>query len=126
MYREIYAEAKPEMRRLLDYAGLDPDRCVIRWGNFDRTLLLPGSVFREDDDGRSYALRPGTRSVWLRRVALPRDLSGFFLVPDGPDLDQHLPRARDRHRRLGDLEDLRTAEGLLRDDLHDCALLLTR
>lgn len=86
VFRDIYAETRPAMRRLLEYSGLSPDVAVIRWGNFDKVLLLPGTVFEDDDSGRSYRMRPDTRSVWLRNVALPRDLAGFFLVPDKPEL----------------------------------------
>ncbi|MDB5351750.1 MAG: hypothetical protein JWN86_2997 [Planctomycetota bacterium] len=85
-YRRIYAQTNPEMKRLLDYAGLEPGRAVLRWGNFDKILLLPGTVFQPDDAGRSYRMRPNVRSVWLNRVALPGGLDGFFLVPDRPEL----------------------------------------
>ena len=74
------------MRRLLEYSGLTPSTSVLRWGNFDKVLLLPGTVFAADDLGRSYRMKPNVRSVWLRNVALPRDLAGFFLVPDTPEL----------------------------------------
>src|SRR5262249_43963037 len=33
--RSTYAEYGPSMRGLLDYAGLDPDHALLRWGNFD-------------------------------------------------------------------------------------------
>ena len=90
LYRGIYDETKPAMRRLLEYAGLTPDEAVIRWGNYDKLLLLPSTVFAEDE-ARSYRLRPNVRSVWLRNVALPHDLNGFFLVPDRPELQTILP-----------------------------------
>ena len=85
-YREVYAEASPEARRLLDFGGLDPDVGVLRWGNYNRILLLPSTVFLPDDHGRSYRLRPNTRSIWLRNFDLPRRLAGFFLMPDTPEL----------------------------------------
>ena len=88
MYRSIYGETKPPMRRLLKYAGLTPDDAVLRWGNFDKILLLPSTTFEADDSGRSYRMKPNIRSVWLRNVALPHDLSGFFLVPDRPELSR--------------------------------------
>ena len=91
IFGQIYAESRPPMRPLLDYSGLTPGACVLRWGNFDKVLLLPGTVFAEDDSGRSYRMRPNVRSVWLRRVALPRDLAGFFLVPDTPGLRALVP-----------------------------------
>jgi hypothetical protein len=87
-YREIFADATPERKRLLQFAGLDPGQAVLRWGNFDKILLLPGTVFVPDDTGRSYRMRPNTRAVWLRGVDIPRGLAGFFLVPDTPELRQ--------------------------------------
>lgn len=86
LYRDIYGETSPAMRRLLEYAGLTPDEAVLRWGNFDKILLLPATVFAPDDSGRSYRMKPSVRSVWLRNVALPHNLAGFFLVPDRPEL----------------------------------------
>ncbi len=87
-FREIYAEATPQARRLLDFGGFDPDAGLLRWGNYDRILLLPSTVFLPDDHGRSYRLRPNTRSIWLRNFDLPRGLAGFFLMPDTPELRQ--------------------------------------
>lgn len=84
IFESIYDESKPPMRRLLEESGLTPRDCVLRWGNFDKILLLPGAVFSGDASGRSYRMKPKVKSVWLRNVALPRDLSGFFLVPDTP------------------------------------------
>ncbi len=89
-YQSIYGETKPPMRRLLTYAGLTPDEAVLRWGNFDKILLLPSTTFEVDDAGRSYRMKPGVRSVWLRNVALPHNLNGFFLVPDRPELREIL------------------------------------
>jgi lysophospholipase L1-like esterase len=88
VYREVYAEASPEVRRVLGFGGMDPDSALLRWGNYHRILLLPGKVFLADEDGRSYRLRPNTRSIWLRNFDLPRGLSGFFLMPDEPELRQ--------------------------------------
>jgi hypothetical protein len=84
--RQAYDESGPRMQQLLRFAGLDPDHAVIRWGNYDWTLLLPATVFAPDDTGRSYRLRPSTRSVWLRGVKLRQNMVGFFLVPDTPEL----------------------------------------
>lgn len=86
VYREVYAEATNAARKLLDFGELDPDSGVLRWGNYDRILLLPATVFLPDDHGRSYRLRPNTRSIWLRNFDLPRGLAGFFLMPDTPEL----------------------------------------
>ena len=86
VFREVYREADPPMRRLLQFAGLDPDHAILRWGNYDQTILLPSTLFAADDTGRSYRMRPHTRAVWLKGVDLPRQLSGCFLVPDSPEL----------------------------------------
>ena len=86
VYREVYAEATHEVRRLLDFGGFDPDTGLLRWGNYSQILLLSGAVFLPDDHGRSYRLRPNTRSIWLRNFDLPRGLAGFYLMPDTPEL----------------------------------------
>jgi hypothetical protein len=82
----IYAEADPAIQRLMRYAGLDPEQGLLRWGNYDATLLLPSTIFETDDSGRSYRLRPDTRSIWLRNVTLKSGILMFFLVRDGPGL----------------------------------------
>src|SRR5271166_6320386 len=85
-FQNVYAEIDPPLRRLMKYAGNDPETGILRWGNYSRTLLLPATVFLPDDTGRSYRLRPSTRSVWLRNLTIQRIPLTFFLVPDGPDL----------------------------------------
>jgi hypothetical protein len=82
----VFDEADPPMKRLMQYAGLDPDHGLLRWGNFNLTLLLPSKVFEADDQGRSYRLRPLTRSIWLRNLTIKSGVLMFFLVPDGPGL----------------------------------------
>ncbi len=82
----LYAEADSPHRRLMLYAGLDPEHGLIRWGNYNLTLLLPSSVFEADERGRSYRLRPDTRSIWLRNLTLQNGVLMFFLVPDRPEL----------------------------------------
>jgi hypothetical protein len=84
--RGIYAEYGPEMRRLLDFAGLDPDHAVLRWGNFDRTLYLPSTVFEPDETGRSYRFRPNTKSIWLRNLRLKGGILAYFPLPVDPRL----------------------------------------
>ena len=79
--RSTYAEYEPAMRKLLDYAGLDPDHALLRWGNFDRTLYLPSTVFEPDDTGRSYRFRASTSSIWVRNLKLKGDILAYFLVP---------------------------------------------
>ena len=55
-----FAEYSPASQRLLQFAGLDPEHALVRWGNFDRTVLLPSTVFEPDETGRSYRFRPNT------------------------------------------------------------------
>ncbi len=86
--RSTYAEYDPAMRGLLDYAGLDPDHALLRWGNFDRTLYLPATVFVPDDTGRSYRFRPGLRSIWVRNLRLKGGILAYFPVPVRPELDR--------------------------------------
>ena len=79
--RSTYVEYPPPMQRLLDYAGLDPDHARLRWGNFDRTLYLPSTVFEPDYTGRSYRFRASTRSIWVRNLKLKGGILAYFPIP---------------------------------------------
>ena len=57
--------------RLLKAARMDPETAVIRWGNFDGTLVLSSDVFEPDDAGRSYRFKPFARSVWFMGLSTP-------------------------------------------------------
>jgi hypothetical protein len=81
-----YAESEPAMQKLWRYAGMDPDHGLVRWANYNWTILLPSKVFEPDDSGRSFRFRPLTRSVWLRNVDHRPGILTFYLVPDGPGL----------------------------------------
>ena len=85
-HQAMYQDVDQPYQRLMRYAGLDPVHGLLRWGNFDRTLLLPSKVFEADDTGRSYRLRPCVRSVWVRNLTLRTGVLMFFLVPDEPGL----------------------------------------
>ena len=85
-FRRVYDESSPAVQKLLRFAGMGRESALLRWGNYDKVLVLPASVFDPDDTGRSYRLRPGLRSVWLRGVNLTHGMNGFFLVPDTEDL----------------------------------------
>jgi hypothetical protein len=85
-HEAMFQDAEPAYQRLMKFAGLDPEHGLLRWGNFDRTLLLPSKVFEADDTGRSYRLRPCVQSLWLRNLTLRSGVLMFFLVPDGPGL----------------------------------------
>jgi hypothetical protein len=84
-YRQTFGEYSEAQRRLLQFAGMDPDHVVLRWGNFDKTVMLPSSVYEPDESGRSYRLRPGVRSFWLRGFPIKGDVKAFFQVPDRPE-----------------------------------------
>jgi hypothetical protein len=86
--KNAYDQYDPKMKGLLDYAGLDPAHALLRWGNFDRTLLLPSTVFEPDDSGRSYRFRPSTRSIWVRNLRLKGGILAYFPIPDGPRFDE--------------------------------------
>ena len=83
----VYDEYDPKMKALLDYTGLDPQHALLRWGNFDRTLLLPSTIFEADDTGRSYRFRPNVRSIWVRNLRLKGGILAYFPIPDGPRFD---------------------------------------
>jgi lysophospholipase L1-like esterase len=82
----FFADSEPAFQKLMVYAGMDPEHGLLRWGNFYWTLLLSSKVFEPDDDGRSYRLRPGVRSIWLRNLEIQAGAPAFYLVPDGPGL----------------------------------------
>lgn len=86
--RRAYEKAEPPVRRLMDYAGMGPSNALLRWGNIDRILLIPSTIFAPDDHGRSYRLLPGKRAVWVRNISLKEGVLAFFLVPDGPGLNE--------------------------------------
>ncbi|MFO0959315.1 MAG: SGNH/GDSL hydrolase family protein [Isosphaeraceae bacterium] len=87
-YERVYAKSDPDMRALLDDAGMDPDHALLRWGNYDWTLLLSPAVFEADDSGRSYRFRPNRRSAWLRGLTLEQGVQAMFLVPETPRLER--------------------------------------
>ena len=76
----FFRESDPAFQKLMRYAGMDPEHGLLRWGNYNWTLLLSSKVF-EPDDAVSYRMRPGAAidladepevsRHWRRRV-LPR------------------------------------------------------
>jgi hypothetical protein len=80
--KSSFAEYDEPSQQLLRYAGLDPDHVLIRWGNFNRTVLLPSTIFEADDSGRSYRFRPDVRSIWVRNFPMKGDVKAYFQVPD--------------------------------------------
>jgi hypothetical protein len=87
VYRDFYdREASPGLRRVLDLAGMRPDEVLLRWANYDWTVVLSPKVFQADDTGRAYRMRPDTRACWMRDRPLPRGLNCFFFIPDTPEV----------------------------------------
>jgi lysophospholipase L1-like esterase len=84
--RQFYERGGPAFQKLLRYAGMDPEHGLVRWGNYNWTLLLSSKVFEADEEGRSYRLRPDVRSIWLRDLNYLAGAVAFYLVPDGPGL----------------------------------------
>jgi hypothetical protein len=81
-----FAEYPHAMQRLLRYAGLDPEHALVRWGNFDRTVLLPSTVFEAEQSGRSYQFRPNVRSIWVRNFPVKGPVKAYFQVPESPEI----------------------------------------
>jgi hypothetical protein len=83
-FRKVASGVSPQMQALLRVAGMGPGNGLLRWANYDRTLLFSSRVFDPDDSGRAYRLRPRTRSVWLRDRTLVGSPFGMLLAPDTP------------------------------------------
>ena len=81
-----YRDAPPAMQRLFRVTGMDPEHALIGSGRVTDAFLLSPQVFEADTHGRSHRLRPGVRSVWLRRVTLHSGPFGLFLVRDDPEV----------------------------------------
>jgi hypothetical protein len=81
-----FGEYGPDSQRLLHFAGLDPEHVLVRPGNFNRTVLLPATVFEPDERGRSYRFRAGVRSIWIRNFSMKGPLKAYFQAPDLPEL----------------------------------------
>ncbi len=90
LFRAAFPKMEEPIQRLFRLAGSDPDAGLLRWGNYDQTLLLPSTVFEPDDAGRSYRLRPNTRSIWVRNISPKGAPLTFLIVPDRPELPKVL------------------------------------
>lgn len=87
VYRDFYDhEASPALRRILAASGMAPDEVLLRWANYDWTVVLSPMVFQADDTGRAYRLKPKTRAGWVWDTSLPRGLNCFFFIPDTPEV----------------------------------------
>ena len=95
-----YDEAR---QRLLRFAGMDPEHVLLRWGNFDRTVMLPSTVFEADESGRSYRFRPNVRSIWIYNFPAKGAVKAYLQLPDTPDtpkiVEGTAPRSSRARRR---------------------------
>ncbi len=73
-YQAKFAEQSPEQLAFLRTAGMSPEDAVIRWGNYDMTLVMSGQVFERVDSGRLYRLRP-----WCARSGFGRSGSSTWM-----------------------------------------------
>jgi hypothetical protein len=85
-FKTICEGLPPEKQAFLRAAGMGPDQAVVRWGNYDMTLVMSGQVFASLDSGRLYQLRPSVRSIWVRQAeSFGMDFS-VFQLPDTPEI----------------------------------------
>lgn len=82
----FYRNTEPKYRRLFRAVGMDPDYALIASGMATEAFVLSPGVFSGADNGRSYRLLPGRRSVWIRGIILKNGPFGLFLVPDKPEV----------------------------------------
>ncbi len=82
----FYNGTTEEMRALFRITEMDPDHALVRYGRADQGFLLSPQVFAADEKGRSYRLRPNTKSVWLRQITLLNGPFGLFQVRDTPEI----------------------------------------
>ncbi len=85
--------SSPEVRRLFDEAGMSTNSAIHRWGRGDQVFMFSSGVFQADDHGRSYRLRPSTKSVWLRELVMKGGPHGLLLIPDRPELREIASKA---------------------------------
>ena len=52
-FRQVYDESSPSVQRLLRFAGMDRETALLRWGNYDKILVLPSAVFAPASCSRS-------------------------------------------------------------------------
>lgn len=86
-------DSPPKLRRLFDVAGMSPGSALHRWGRGDQVFMFSSLVFQPDEHGRSYRLRPDTRSVWLSQLTMQGGPHGLLLVPDRPEVRELAAKA---------------------------------
>ena len=85
-YGEKFAALDLKTQALFRAAGMAPDQAVIRWGNYDMTLVMSGGVIAPVDSGRQYGLRPGVRSIWIRQTGAFDLVACMFQFPNTPEV----------------------------------------
>ena len=85
-YESQFAALAPERQAFFRAGGMGPEEAVVRWGNYDMTLVMSGEVFAPDEHGREYRLRPGVRSIWLRQFGVLKMNVLIFQLPDKPEV----------------------------------------
>jgi hypothetical protein len=81
-----FQSAPAEVQELFRVAGMDPEHALVRCGRSDQAFVISPQVFEPDEHGRSYRLRPLTRSVWLRQITIQ---GGPFMMFQIPDTERH-------------------------------------
>ncbi len=80
----FYNGTTKEIKELFRVAGMDPEHALVRYGRADQAFVISPQVFELDEHGRSYRLRPNTRSVWLRQITIRGGPFAMFQVLDTP------------------------------------------
>jgi hypothetical protein len=80
----FFRAAPEETKELFRVAGMDPAHALVRYGRGDEAFVISPQIFERDEHGRSYRLRPLTRSVWLRRITIRGGPFMIFQVLDTP------------------------------------------
>ncbi|MGC8639070.1 MAG: hypothetical protein ACP5XB_04245 [Isosphaeraceae bacterium] len=80
----FYRGAPEETKELFRVAGMDPAHALVCYGRGDEAFVISPQIFERDEHGRSYRLRPSTRSVWLRQITIRGGPFMMFQVLDTP------------------------------------------
>ena len=95
-YRAYFeTQATPAWRKILAASGMAPGEVLLRWANYDWTVVLSPRVFRADDSGRAYRMQANTRAFWTRNHSLPGGLASFFFLPDIAEVHSALVEAEE-------------------------------
>jgi len=91
--RSFLSNSPADVRALFEATGMAPPEAILRWGRGDQVFMFSAQVFEKDDQGRSYRLKPNTRSVWLRELVRKGGPHGLLLIPDRPEVRALVPKA---------------------------------